>query len=45
MRHFILKSLRRFFAATHDEEQLRVSEQRLRLLADSARDVVWTMSL
>ena len=44
MRHFILKSLRRFFAATHDEEQLRVSEQRLRLLADSARDVVWTMS-
>jgi len=26
------------------EEQLRVSEQRLRLLTDSARDVVWTMS-
>lgn len=44
MRHLILKTLRRFFAATHDEEQLRVSEQRLRLLADSARDVVWTMS-
>jgi len=26
------------------QEQLRVSEQRLRLLTDSARDVVWTMS-
>ena len=26
------------------EEQLRVSEQRLRLLTDSARDVVWTMN-
>jgi len=26
------------------EEKLRVSEQRLRLLTDSARDVVWTMS-
>ncbi len=26
------------------QEQLRVSEQRLRLLADNARDVVWTMS-
>jgi PAS domain S-box-containing protein len=44
MRHLIPKSLRRFFASTYDEEQLRVSEQRLRLLADSARDVVWTMS-
>ncbi|PUE52120.1 PAS domain-containing hybrid sensor histidine kinase/response regulator [Limnohabitans parvus] len=44
MRHLILKTLRRLFASTHDEEQLRVSEQRLRLLADSARDVVWTMS-
>lgn len=44
MRHLIPKTLRRFFASTHDEEPLRVSEQRLRLLADSARDVVWTMS-
>lgn len=44
MRHLINKTLRRLFASTHDEEQLRVSEQRLRLLADSARDVVWTMS-
>ncbi len=44
MRHLIPKTLRRLFASTHDEEQLRVSEQRLRLLADSARDVVWTMS-
>ncbi len=44
MRDLIIKTLRRFFASRHDEEQLRVSEQRLRLLTDSARDVVWTMS-
>ena len=44
MRHLIPKSLRRLFVSTNDQEQLRVSEQRLRLLADSARDVVWTMS-
>lgn len=44
MRSFIQKILRRLSASTHDEEQLRVSEQRLRLLTDSARDVVWTMN-
>ncbi len=44
MRQYIPRILRRLFSSAHDEEQLRVSEQRLRLLTDSARDVVWTMS-
>ena len=40
---FILR-IRDITARKHSEEQLRVSEQRHRFLAENARDVVWTMA-